>query len=115
MRTFTTSNGALVLVGKDAVENDRLTFQLSQKDDLWFHVKDVPGSHVLLRGSNLLQEDIQHAANVAAYYSKAKNTMRAKVEYCSIWNVSKPKCANAGLVEIQEASCIWAYPNANTT
>jgi predicted ribosome quality control (RQC) complex YloA/Tae2 family protein len=107
---ITPSGGALVLVGKSASDNDKLTFDLSQKDDLWFHVKGVPGSHVLLRGDQLTQGDIQFAANVAAKYSKAKSASSVDVEYCSIWDVSKPKNSKAGLVHITNQTVVIAYP-----
>lgn len=110
VRTFITPSGAMVIVGKSASDNDKLTFDLSQKDDLWFHAKGVPGSHVLLRGDKFTQEDIQFAANVAAKYSKAKSATSVDVEYCSIWDVSKPKNSKAGLVHITNQIVLRAYP-----
>lgn len=113
-RTFPSPSGALVLVGKSAADNDTLTFKLSQSDDLWFHVKGIPGSHVLLRGEKLSSLDVQYAANLAAHFSKARGAKTAQVEYCSIWDVSKPKNAKPGLVSVRNCTTVLAYPTLSS-
>ena len=61
----------LILYGRNNLENDNLTFKVSAKDDYWFHVKDIPSSHIILKTSKLTDELIVKAAQVSAYFSKA--------------------------------------------
>lgn len=73
-RHYLTGKGLSILVGRSARENQHLTFQVARPEDLWFHARDVPGSHVVLRdnegraGAN----DLREAAEVAAFYSEAR-------------------------------------------
>lgn len=109
LKSFGTSNGGIIFVGRNASENEYLTFSFSMKDDMWFHVKDCPGSHVLLRGSSHF-EDVHYAAQKAAEHSKFKsayqNGKQIRVEYCNILDVSKPKHGQLGQVEICNASTL---------
>ncbi|MDO5015886.1 MAG: NFACT RNA binding domain-containing protein [Eubacteriales bacterium] len=110
-RKFTTSDGFQVRVGRNNIENDRLTFRKSRKDDLWFHVKNQPGSHTVLHleGQEASEEAILETAAIAAYYSSAnKFSMGAKVEvdYCPIKNVRKIPGAKPGLVNYQDYSTL---------
>lgn len=101
MITFTTRTGASVFVGRDAKENDYLTFSFAEKTDIWFHVDAIPGSHVLLRactGTAATREDIEFAAQKAAMHSKAKGQGKCKVVFCSVMDVAKDKRAKDGLV-----------------
>lgn len=112
-RQFTTSDGFLVQVGKNNIENDRLTFRKSRKDDLWFHVKKQPGSHTVLHleGRAASETAILEAAAIAAYYSSAnKFSLGAKVEvdYCPVKNVRKIPGAKPGLVNYQDYSTLLA-------
>jgi predicted ribosome quality control (RQC) complex YloA/Tae2 family protein len=109
-RVFITENGCEVFVGRNAKENDKLTFTFSHKNDLWFHVKGLPGSHVILRGANIRQSDIQEAANFAAHFSDAKGKKKMHVDYCSVLDVSKPKNAKVGMVMIGNHKTILALP-----
>ena len=61
----------LILYGRNNLENDNLTFKVSAKDDYWFHVKDIPSSHIILKTSKLTDELIVKSAQVSAYFSKA--------------------------------------------
>lgn len=89
-----------ILVGKNNIQNEEITFKLSRKNDIWFHVKDVPGSHVLLKYENLDNEMILHAARIAAYYSKAKTYPKVEVIYSDVKNVKKISGSYPGHVSI---------------
>ena len=97
--TFTTTDGLTLYVGKNNVQNDRLTFKVAEKDDIWFHVKDIPGSHVvMLSGADEPSErDYTEAAAVAALFSKATGDLVA-VDYTRVKNIKKPQGAKPGFV-----------------
>ena len=96
---FKTSGGYPLLVGKNNIQNDNLTFKIAEKDDLWFHVKDMPGSHVIMvtGGEEPSESDYTEAAEAAAYYSKATAGPVA-VDYTKVRNVKKPAGAKPGFV-----------------
>lgn len=96
---LTTSGGYRLLVGKNNVQNDYLTFKLADKDDVWFHTKDIPGSHVIMvtGGDEPSAQDYTEAAAVAAYYSKATQELVA-VDYTRVRNIKKPQGAKPGFV-----------------
>ena len=88
----------LILYGRNNLENDNLTFKISAKDDYWFHVKDIPSSHIILKTSKLTDELIVKAAQVSAYFSKANLGEKVTVDYTLRKNVSKPNSAKPGFV-----------------
>ena len=88
----------LILYGRNNLENDNLTFKVSAKDDYWFHVKDIPSSHIILKATKLTDELIVKAAQVSAYYSKANLGEKVTVDYTLRKNVSKPNGAKPGFV-----------------
>jgi predicted ribosome quality control (RQC) complex YloA/Tae2 family protein len=94
-----TASGAEVLIGRNAAENDKLTMTHPAKDDMWFHVADAPGSHVILVGSTD-HKDIKAAARIAVQYSKHKSTSAATVHYCRVGDVHKHSTAPAGQVSM---------------
>lgn len=96
---YTTSGGYRLLVGKNNTQNDYLTFKVASKGDLWFHVKDMPGSHCILLcdGEEPSELDYTEAASVAAYHSKATGAPVA-VDYTRVKNIRKPTGAKPGYV-----------------
>ena len=96
---YKTSGGYPLLVGRNNVQNDELTFRIAEKQDIWFHVKDIPGSHVIMvtDGEEPSERDYTEAAELAAYYSKATGDLVA-VDYTSVKNVKKPQGAKPGFV-----------------
>ena len=96
---FVTSGGYELLVGRNNVQNDHLTFKVAQKHDIWFHTKDIPGSHVIMvtGGEEPSERDYTEAAAVAAYYSKATQDLVA-VDYTAVKNIKKPQGAKPGFV-----------------
>lgn len=95
---FRLSSGKTVLVGKNNYQNDWLTLKKANKTDIWFHVKNIPGSHVILQDANPSTDDILETAEIAAYFSKAKNSAHVQVDYVQDKRVKKPNGARPGFV-----------------
>lgn len=95
-------DGFLVYVGRDARSNDHLTFNVADNDDIWMHVKGVPGSHVVIRvRENLPTESvIKYAAELAKKNSKASKEEKATVVYCKRKFVKKERGMNDGQVRV---------------
>lgn len=95
-----TSGGFTVLIGKNNLQNDQLTFKTATKNDWWFHVKNVPGSHavLLVDGNEPGDQDLTEAASFAAANSKAADQDKVLVDYTRIKNVKKPSGARPGYV-----------------
>ena len=103
IKQFTTKSGSTILVGRNKTENDHLTFNVAKNKDLWFHVKDYPGAHVILvaNDSGIFNTlDIQTAANYAVRYSKANKLPWCDVSWCSVLNVEKMPKSPPGEVMI---------------
>ena len=94
---FTAPSGAVVLVGKNNAQNDKLT-QSALPDEYWFHVKNAPGSHVILADPAATNEDIAFAARIAARYSSVHTSSRAEVDVTRRRYVKMPSGARAGFV-----------------
>ncbi len=105
--------GWTVLAGKTDADNDRLSLKLAHPDDWWFHVRGVPGSHVVLRARSDAEPDkhiLQQAAAVAAYHSKARNAGTTPVACTLARHVSKPRDAKPGTVQIKKERIIKVRP-----
>ncbi len=106
VRRFTTQQGLQVLCGRSAVGNDLLLRRYAGRNDLWFHAKGVPGSHVLLKTGGRRMEDIlpsiEEASRIAAYYSRAREETKVEVMYTPVSNVKKPPGAKPGMVVVGE-------------
>ena len=98
---FETSDGFTILVGRNNKQNDVLTLKTGRGADLWFHTKNIPGSHTLLihdRNREFTEQAILEAAQLAAFYSKAKSSANVPVDYTPVKNVKKPAGAKPGFV-----------------
>lgn len=93
-------DGYTVLVGKNNKQNDYLSLKYAHSNDLWFHTKDIHGSHVILKtnGEEIPQETINKCASLCAFYSKAKNSSNVAVDYTFARYVKKPSNAKPGMV-----------------
>lgn len=94
-------DGYTILVGRNNKENDYLTCKFATKNDIWFHTKDIHGSHVILKTnpSEIVPEEILfEAAKLAAIHSKAKNSSHIPVDYCKVSYVKKPSGSKPGFV-----------------
>lgn len=97
---FKTSQGLTVLVGRNNIQNDKLTFKTGRRGDIWLHAQKCPGSHVLLvaDGKEVPDDAIVEAAEIAAYYSSAKDGTVVTVDYTDVKNIKKPNGAKPGFV-----------------
>jgi len=112
-RSFVSSDGFEILVGKKAKDNDFLTFRIAKSLDTWMHAADYPGSHVVIRNPN--RKEIPHrtlleAAQLAAFYSQGKSQPKAAVHYTQKKFVNKPKGSAAGLVSLASFKTILVEP-----
>lgn len=109
---YTLSSGKTVLVGRNNRENDWLTLKRAASSDLWFHTKDIPGSHtvLLLDGGEPEEEDLFEAASVAAYHSKGRDSENVPVDYTKIRYVKKPGGANPGMVIFTHNRTLYVDP-----
>ena len=108
---FVTSGGYTLLVGRNNIQNDRLTFKIAEKSDIWFHTKDIPGSHVIMQtgGEEPSAEDYTEAAAIAAYYSKATSDLVA-VDYTAVKNIKKPQGSKPGFVTYKTNYTAYVKP-----
>lgn len=110
---YMSSGGNLIIVGKNNKQNDYLTLRLADNEDLWFHTKNIPGSHVVLKcaGKKVLDEEILEAATLAAYYSKAKMSANVPVDYTIKKHVKKPSGAKPGMVIYETNKTAYVTPS----
>lgn len=111
-REFETSDGFKVLVGRNNRQNDLLTLKTANKNDLWFHTKDIPGSHTVIvtEGREIPDTSIYEAAQIAAYFSKAKDSSQVPVDYTLIRRVNKPQGAKPGKVIYTDQHTVYVTP-----
>jgi predicted ribosome quality control (RQC) complex YloA/Tae2 family protein len=106
--------GFEILIGKGDVENDRLTFEVGEPDDVWLHVGGgVAGSHVIVRNPqnvDVPKAVIRRAAELAAWHSKAREAGRVDVHVCSVRDVSKRRGAPAGEVMLRRWERVRVHP-----
>lgn len=97
---FISSDGYDIFVGKNNYQNDELTFQLATGNDWWFHAKNMPGSHVILRsqGGEPPVRAFEEAASLAAYFSKGKGSDKVEIDYIQKKHVKKPNGSKPGFV-----------------
>ena len=107
-------DGREILIGKGARENDELTFDVAAPDDFWLHVAEYSGSHVVVRNpgkeKDLDESILMKAAQLAAYFSQARNSSRVEVHYTKRKHVTKPRRAKPGLVRLLEFKSIKVEP-----
>ena len=113
---FTSPNGFRVLVGRNNKQNDMLTLRQSDKNDIWFHVKEIPGSHTIIitNGKKPDESDILYAAQLAAYHSKAREAGKVPVDYTRVRYVSKPRGAKPGMVIYVNQTTLYVTPQRHT-
>lgn len=112
-KEFLTDTGFKIFVGRNNRENDFLTTKFAEKRDLWFHTKNIPGSHVILvtEGRKVDENSLLFAARVAATFSKAAESDKVPVDFTEIKNVKKPTGAKPGMVIYTTNKTIYAKPN----
>lgn len=112
-RRFYSSEGVPIDVGRNNLQNDRLTLKISSPKDIWFHTQGVPGSHVLVRsdGQPFGDATLLEAANLAAWFSKSRASSKIPVDYTARRNVKKPPASRPGFVLYQPFQTIIVTPD----
>ncbi len=110
---FVSVDGFDIFVGKNNLQNDQLTLKTASNSDLWFHTKDIPGSHVIIiTGRREVPETtLEQAALLAAYHSKAKTSSNVPVDYTEKRNVRKPNGAKPGMVIYDNNKTLYVTPD----
>jgi predicted ribosome quality control (RQC) complex YloA/Tae2 family protein len=112
-RQVVTPDGLTVLVGRNNRQNDLLISSVATDYDLWFHTQEIPGSHVLLRleaGQVPSDDTLQYVADLAAYFSRARQADQVPVIYTEPKHVYKPKGALPGMVIYKHETVLWGQP-----
>ena len=105
-------NGNLILVGKNNIQNEIVTHELARKDSLWFHVKDAPGSHVVLQKSDDYTEgEIRLLANIASLYSPLKDSSSVPVNYTKVKYIKSIPGKRKCFVSITHEKTIYIDPD----
>ena len=110
------SHDTVVYVGKNNKQNDFVTFTIAKPHDLWFHTKGFPGSHVILKTalSKPTEAEIETAANLAAYFSKARNSSNVPVDCAEKRFVKKPSGAKPGFVIYTNQQTLYVTPDPSS-
>ncbi len=97
---YISQDGYHIYVGKNNIQNEELTFKFALGNDMWFHAKGIPGSHVIVKtnGDKLPDKTYEEAARLAAYYSKARGNEKVEIDYTERKNVKKPGGGKPGFV-----------------
>ena len=109
-RIFRSSGGKTILVGRHPRGNEEVTFHQAGRRDLWFHVRNYPGAHVVLKGPDPHPREVQEAAALAAYFSKARQAPAVDVDYTQRRHVRKIPRSAHGLVTYRDFSTIRVEP-----
>jgi predicted ribosome quality control (RQC) complex YloA/Tae2 family protein len=115
-RTFRSSDGLTILVGRSGPGNDHLTWRLARSHDLWLHAQGFSGSHVVVRlekSKGVPPRTLREAAQIAAYYSRARGQVKVPVDYVLRKYLRKPKAAAPGLVLLSQEETIVVRPDSD--
>ncbi|OTN76458.1 hypothetical protein A5886_001535 [Enterococcus sp. 8G7_MSG3316] len=108
---YLSSDGIEMLVGKNNLQNDQLTLKTARKTDIWLHTKDIPGSHVIIRSDDPSEETLLEAAELAAYFSKYRQSAQVPVDYVQVKHIRKPNGAKPGFVIYENQKTLYVTPN----
>ena len=111
---FVSDDGYDIFVGKNNTQNDYVTLKLSRSTDIWFHTKNIHGSHTIIKTSDAMEvpdRTYMQAASLAAYYSKARESQNVPVDYTEVKNVKKPSGAKPGMVIYVNYNTLYAEPS----
>ena len=111
--TFRSDDGFTILVGRNNLENDRLTLRTARGGDIWFHTKNIPGSHVIVvtEGQTPPDRTLEQAAIIAATHSKAADSVQVPVDYTAAKYVKKPAGAKPGMVIYTDNRTAYVNPD----
>ena len=110
---FLSSDGYTILCGRNNKQNDKLTLKDAKNYDMWLHVHNMPGSHVIIcaQGAEIPNRTIEEACIIAAYNSKARDSAQVPVDYTLIKNVKKPSGAKPGMVIFVDYRTAYVMPD----
>src|SRR5690625_3611638 len=108
---FTSTDGTTIYVGKNNTQNEYVTHRLANKEDIWLHTLDIPGSHVVIKSNHPSEQTILEAAQLAAYYSKARQSASVPVDYTKIKHVKKPSGSKPGYVTYDNQKTVFVTPD----
>lgn len=111
LHMYTSSEGIELYVGKNNLQNEYVTNRLASSNDTWLHTKDIPGSHVVIRSDRFGEDTLQEAAQLAAYYSQAKESSSVPVDYTLIRHVRKPSGSKPGFVIYDHQKTLFVTPD----
>lgn len=114
-RRFVSSDGREILVGRSSAGNEHLTFRLARPHDLWLHVEGTRGSHVVIRnrkGEAVPPRTLREAAQLAAFFSKARNAGKVPVHYTAVRFVRRVKRGKPGTVLLTQEKAVVVSPDA---
>jgi predicted ribosome quality control (RQC) complex YloA/Tae2 family protein len=111
LQVFTSSEGVDIYVGKNNLQNEYVTNRLASANDTWLHTKDIPGSHVVIRSEEFGDATLEEAAQLAAYYSQAKQSSSVPVDCTLIRHVRKPSGAKPGFVIYDHQKTLFVTPD----
>ena len=111
IEAYQTKDNIIIYVGKNNIQNDYLTFKLASRNDMWFHVKDMPGSHVVVHSEDLDEYTIRLASQMAAYFSKGKHSSSVPVNYTLVKTIKKLTGGKPGQVILNHYSTIYIDPD----
>lgn len=109
---YFSSDGFKILVGRNNIQNDRLSLRTAGKNDLWLHTQKIPGAHIVIiaDGKDITSSAIEQAAVIAAYHSKARESSLVPVDYTPAKNLKKPPGSKPGKVIYNVYNTIWVKP-----
>lgn len=108
--SFIASDGTEILVGKNNLQNEKLTLHTAKKTDIWLHAKNIPGSHVIIKSNNPSDETLFEAAMLAAYFSKFRSSANVPIDYVQIKNIRKPNGSKPGFVIYEGQKTLTVTP-----
>lgn len=108
--SFIASDGTEILVGKNNLQNEKLTLHTAKKTDIWLHAKNIPGSHVIIKSNNPSDETLFEAAMLAAYFSKFRSSANIPIDYVQVKNIRKPNGSKPGFVIYEGQKTLTVTP-----
>ncbi len=109
--TIETRSGITISFGKNNLQNDELTWHHARKNEIWLHAKDYHGAHVVIHDAHPDEETLRLAANIAAYFSKGRNSSSVPVNYCEVKELKKIPGAKPGMVQMGSYKTIYIDPD----